>query len=137
MLVEQAIADLEKAKQKVLSWWSAEGVALSLKAKFANKDISVSYHLPENYGKWCGIFIHVHKVEKFGDLKEIFRFLGNHGYLHNGKPEIYEEIQRVSWDLGDIKLLAFFTDDESSICRFVKIKKEEETYKFVCPDMPA
>ncbi len=134
MLVDEAIKQLDESKKVILSWWTAEAVALSCKSKFSQID-TVSCRLPEKYGNWHGIFIHVGRVKSMNDLGGIFNFLGRHGYLHTGKPEIFEDIHRVSWDFGDIKLLAFFTEDESSNCRFVKVKKESETYKLVCPDM--
>ncbi len=134
MLIDEAIAELEEHRKKVLSWWTAESVALSCKSKFSQID-SVSCRLPEKYGNWYGIFIHVRQVKSMDDLKGIFNFLGRHGYLHTGKPDIFEEIHRVSWNFGDIKLLAFFTEDESSNCRFIKVKTEAESYKLICPDM--
>ena len=137
MLVEEAIKEIEEKRKMVLGWWSDEAVAKSLKAKFPqfiDSNYSPSINWESNW--WNGIFISVYHIKNINDLKPIFQFLGKHGYLHSGEIDYYQEIRRVTWTFGNIKLLVFFTD-ENSQCKFVKKGTEvKDKYEFICPDMP-
>ncbi len=137
MLVDQALAEIESRKKMVLSWWSDEAVALSLKAKFpqyitGTYDPSILWES----SWWKGIFVALRHVGSMNDLKPVFQFLGRHGYMHTGKPDIYAEIHRVTWTFGNIKLMVFF-DNEDANCKFVKVgTKVVDDIKFICPDSP-
>ncbi len=138
MLVDQALAEIESRKKMVLGWWTEEAVALSLKAKFPQYigDYTPSLHWTSK--EWKGIFITLHHVKNMTDLKPVFQFLGRHGYIHGGKPDIYEEIGRVTWTFNNIKLMVFFGgDDSDATCKFVKVgTKTVDDIKFICPDSP-
>ena len=136
MLVDQALAEIESRKKMVTEWWSDEAVALSLKAKFPQFTNEWSVSLQWSQSHWSGIFISIRRVKNMTDLKPIFQFLGRHGYMHSGKPDIYEEIHRVTWKFGNIRLMVFF-DDEDATCKFVKVgTKTVDDIKFICPDSP-
>lgn len=116
----------------VQSWWSDYAVARSLQAKFSDRDISIS--VGWQYGQLNGVLIMFNKVKNIGDINPLFQFLGKHGYLHEGKPEITYCLKRISWKMGNIIFSAFF-DDSNAECKFVKVgTKTEDEYKFVCPD---
>ena len=130
--ISEALEELEKHRQRLIGWWEHQAVANSLMAKFKEDVtyVSVGYQL----GEVNGILIHI-KGKNLKQLQPMFKFLGNHGYLHKGKPDFYKELHRVIWDFGDIKMLVFFNDESKSSCRFVsKGKKEVEDYEFVCPE---
>lgn len=136
MLVDEALGEIEARKKMVMEWWSDEAVALSLKAKFPQfvSDYSPSIHWEQP--RWQGIFITLNHIKSMNDLKPIFQFLGRHSYLHQGQPEIYEEIKRVTWSFGNIKLLVYFIDEDAN-CKFVTVgTKIVDDIKFVCPDAP-
>ncbi len=136
MLVDQAIAAIESRKKMVLGWWTEEAVALSLKAKFPQYIGDYTPSLQWESPSWSGIFVSVRHVKNMTDLKPIFQFLGRHGYVHSGKPDIYEEIHRVTWTFGNIKLLVFFSEEDAT-CKFVKVgTKVVDDIKFICPDSP-
>ena len=131
-LVEECEKEIRQYVSKVNSWYNAESVAQSLKAKYPDivSRISIGWHP----GQLNGILIFIDNVKDGKWMKPIFGFLGRHGYLHKGKPDVYGILRRITWNFEDIKVCAFF-DGGSDTCKFIKKKSEEYDYELVCPEI--
>jgi hypothetical protein len=132
MLVVDALIQIDNRKRMVKNWFTAEAVCQSLKAKYPHiiSRLSIGWE----YGFLNGILVFIENGKDGKWLKNIFNFLGKHGYIHKGKPEISGELNRITWDFGDIKVSAFFREGSDS-CKFIKKEINSYEYKFVCPEM--
>lgn len=78
-------------------------------------------------------------VAKFDDVVPVIRDLAKLGY-HTNKESPYEdfhEIERRTYNLGPIRVMAFLRH-EGATCRRVQVGvKEEPVYEFVCDEVEA
>ena len=137
MLIEKALKEISERRKKIKGWAAEEEIATKLKEKFSHDGIEIRLSIGWEYGYINGILVHVEKARNFeSDIKPIIRFLGKHGYMHDGKPEFMGWCQRVHWKFGNIALLVFFNSTEPNACHFEKVGKEEtDVYEIDCPGM--
>lgn len=94
------------------------------------------------WGQEQGVLIMLDSVKDVDHIKPLFVELGKRGFILNGTPEDYLEAKRRTWKFkrrddgttkkDEIKLLAFF-HDENAKCRYVQVGVEEKPiYKLMC-----
>ena len=135
MLINDALKDLERRKEKFLSWRDAEKTALEIKEKFSKNGLEISLDID-----WIsaidGIYIKVYQVKDMADLKPIFRFLAQNGYTRRMKPILLGDYKMVIWHYNDIALIAYFNSPEENACKFIQTgTKEIPVYEIDCPGL--
>lgn len=136
MLINDALKDLEKRRERFLSWRDAEKIALEVKENFSKNGLNILVDLD-----WItatdGMHIEVYQVKNMDDLKPIFRYLAQNGFQRlNRKPSIVGNYNLIVWYYENIQLNAYFTSKDENACKFIQTGTQEiPVYEIDCPGL--
>ena len=125
--IRKRILETGKQIDKILKWREAAIVAEKAKEEFPDLIGTVSVGIGINQVN--GVLLHCH-IEKINDVVPLLGYLAKKGFRQKDEPNDYAEIQRRTWDCGDIKVMGFLRGQS---CRYVEVgKKEEPIYELRC-----
>ena len=142
MILEKALEEVE-AKRKYVEAMRIEADIVEVAAEhFAPQFDMVSASIGWGKNQLQGALILFNYLNRLADIAPVLKYFAEKGYILD-KTSDYEELQRRTWELRHredktrtIRVSGFFhSDGDGDSCRFVSVgKKEEDVYKFLCPD---
>lgn len=129
--IQKEIDELKGLIDEVTGWQMEAQLVSLLRLKWP--DLKVTYSVASQIGQLKGVLIQAYP-KNTEDLEPVIEFLNDCG-LKCKKVEDFQELQRKTWDYGNIKLSAFFNSKEKGACQYVKVgTKEEPVYELKCND---
>lgn len=129
--IKKEIDELNGLIDKVNGWQLEAQLASLMVDKWP--ELKMTYSIASQIGQLKGVLIQCYP-KTAEDMEPVIEFVNDCGKKCKGTDE-YHELQRKTWDYGNIKLSAFFDSREKGACKYVKVgTKEEPVYELKCTD---
>ncbi len=129
--IEKRETELRNKIAKVREMRLHADVAMACLRKYYVDGKADCVEIDDLYGSRVLMEIH---VTDFRQIVPLLRSLAAHGYRMRRTVDWLTSRARV-YHYGNIEVRAFLPDDDSGVCKRVKVGEETKpVYKFVCPD---
>ena len=111
--IDEALAELEKHRERIMGFLDAARVAEKAITAFPAMNLSASIGYSAHTMQGVLIFCDVTDMR---DVIPLLRWLAQEGYPKKGEPSDYPEIKRGCWNCGVIQVGAFLPYTDGAKC---------------------